>query len=119
LNSGTLTDVARSDNTASHIGTGIPTVTSFDGAAGTGILWFTTRDGDLNAYRAIPVSKLTLHLSAIITPTEAECEIDGVLQRINLPTGIKSAKFQRPAFGNGRVYVSTSNGHIACFGKKP
>ncbi|KAH8153854.1 uncharacterized protein LAJ45_01621 [Morchella importuna] len=97
---GTLTDVARSDNTASHIGTGIPTVTSFDGAAGTGILWFTTRDGDLNAYRAIPVN--------------------GVLQRINLPTsGIKSAKFQRPAFGNGRVYVSTSDGNIVCFGKKP
>lgn len=96
---GTFTDVARSDDTASNIGTGIPTVTSLDGTAGTGIVWFTTRDGDLNAYRAIPVS--------------------GVLQRINLPTGIKSSKFQRPAFGDGRVYVSTSTGHIACFGKKP
>lgn len=43
---------------------------------------------------------------------------DGKLEKIILPTGIKSTKFQRPAFGNGRVYMSTSTGHIACYGKK-
>lgn len=49
----------------------------------------------------------------------AEVELDGKLEKINSLVGIKSAKFQRPAFGNGRVYISTSTGHIACYGKKP
>lgn len=43
---------------------------------------------------------------------------DGKLEKITLTAGIKSSKFQRPAFGNGRVYVSTSTGHIACYGQK-
>lgn len=55
-----MSEVAQSsDTTPSYIGTGAPTVTSMDGLAGTGIVWITTRYGELNAYRAIPNSELT------------------------------------------------------------
>lgn len=54
-----MSEVAQSDDTIpSYIGTGVPTVTSMDGLSNTGIVWITSRDGELNAYRAIPVSEL-------------------------------------------------------------
>lgn len=54
-----MSEVAQSDDTIpSYIGTGAPTVTSMDGIAGTGIVWITSRDGELNAYRAVPASEL-------------------------------------------------------------
>lgn len=56
-----MLEVAQSDDTIpSYIGTGVPTVTSMDGVAGTGIVWVTARDGELNAYRAIPTSEFAL-----------------------------------------------------------
>lgn len=63
---GTMSEVAQSnDTTPSYVGTGAPTVTSMDGQNNTGIVWITSRDGELSAYSAIPVSRLT--------PSRAHC----------------------------------------------
>ena len=37
--------------------------------------------------------------------------------RIQLPPTPSVTKFQRPAFGDGRLYLSTSNGYIQCLGE--
>lgn len=114
-----MSEVAQSDDTTpSYVGTGAPTVTSMDGLSNTGIVWITSRDGELSAYRAIPVSELTPSRTLLTWQWVTDVKPDGKLERMILPTGIKSTKFQRPAFGNGRVYMSTSTGHIACYGKK-
>lgn len=80
------------DTSAARVGTGPATITSLNGQAGTGILWVVDPDAGLRAYNAVPVN--------------------GVMTKINLPASPSVSKFQRPAFGNGRYYISTSNGKI-------
>jgi hypothetical protein len=41
---------------------------------------------------------------------------NGVLKTINLPQTNGLNKFQRPAFGDGRLYVTDANGFIYCMG---
>jgi len=41
---------------------------------------------------------------------------NGVLKTINLPQTNGLNKFQRPAFGDGRLYVTDANGVIYCMG---
>jgi iron transport multicopper oxidase len=75
---------------------GIPTATSYKGQAGTGILWVTDPNAGLQAFNAVPVN--------------------GVLTQLSLPPTGGLNKFQRPAFGDGRLYVSDANGNVICLG---
>ncbi|KAH0545374.1 hypothetical protein FGG08_000515 [Glutinoglossum americanum] len=81
---------------AGRVGCGVPTITTFQGQAGTAILWLTDVDAGLRAWHAVPQN--------------------GVLKTINLPQTNGLNKFQRPAFGDGRVYVTDSNGVLYCMG---
>jgi iron transport multicopper oxidase len=83
-------------NGAGRVGIGVPTVTTYKGQAGTGILWVTDPNAGLQAFNAVPVG--------------------GVLTAISLPPTGGLNKFLRPAFGDGRLYVSDSNGNIMCLG---
>lgn len=88
-----FTYVAQSPDTASgRVGTGPATVTTLGGQAGTGILWIVDPDAGLRAYQAVPSG--------------------GTLNKIILPPSPAVSKYQRPGFGNGRYYISTSNGNI-------
>lgn len=80
------------DTAAGRPGTGPATVTTYQGQPGTGILWVIDPDSGLRAYNAVPVG--------------------GVMTKINLPITPGVSKYQRPAFGNGRYYLSTANGQI-------
>ncbi|CUS08575.1 unnamed protein product [Tuber aestivum] len=92
-----FTQVAQTDeNSAGRVGVGVPTITTFKGQAGTAILWIADVDGGLRAYRAVPEN--------------------GKMIRIQLPPTPSVSKFQRPSFGDGRLYLSTSNGYIQCLG---
>jgi iron transport multicopper oxidase len=84
-------------NGAGRVGIGIPTITSYQGQAGTGILWVTDPSNGLQAFNAVP-------------------DNTGTLTPIPLPATGGLNKFQRPAFGDGRVYVSDVNGHVYCLG---
>ncbi|KAL8742728.1 MAG: hypothetical protein Q9190_004833 [Brigantiaea leucoxantha] len=84
------------DVSAGRVGVGVPTITSYKGQAGTGILWVTDVDAGLKAYKAVPQN--------------------GVLVRINIPPTGGLNKFQRPAFGDGRLYVTDSKGRLLCLG---
>ncbi|KAJ8066890.1 hypothetical protein OCU04_004276 [Sclerotinia nivalis] len=75
---------------------GIPTTTTYKGQAGTGILWISDPNAGLKAYNAVPVN--------------------GILTPISLPPTGGLNKFQRPAFGDGRLYVSDTNGNVICLG---
>lgn len=93
----TFTQVAQTtDSSAGRVGAGASTITTLGGEPGTGILWVTDVDAGVRAYQAVPVN--------------------GQMIKINLPTAPFVNKFQRPAFGNGRYYVSTSVGNILAFG---
>ncbi|TVY39827.1 hypothetical protein LOCC1_G004958 [Lachnellula occidentalis] len=83
-------------NSAGRVGIGVPTVTSYKGQAGTGILWISDPNLGLQAFNAVPVN--------------------GVLKSIPLAATGGLNKFQRPAFGDSRLYVSDNNGHIFCLG---
>ncbi|KAM3075142.1 hypothetical protein ACMFMF_005823 [Clarireedia jacksonii] len=83
-------------NSAGVVGIGIPTVTTYKGQAGTGILWVSDPNAGLKAFNAVPVN--------------------GILTPISLPPTGGLNKFQRPAFGNGRLYVSDTNGNVICLG---
>lgn len=80
------------DVSAARVGTGPATITTYKGQSGTGILWVVDPDAGLRAYNAVPNA--------------------GVMTKINLPASPAVSKFQRPAFGDGRYYVSTSRGQI-------
>jgi iron transport multicopper oxidase len=54
-------------------------------------------DAGLRAYYAVP-------------------QPDGSMKKINMPSTPAINKYQRPAFGDGRLYLSTSDGHIICLG---
>lgn len=80
------------DTSAGRPGSGSPTITTYKGQAGTGIVWIVDPDAGLRAYNAVPVN--------------------GVMTKINVPATPAVSKYQRPAFGDGRYYLSTSNGRI-------
>jgi hypothetical protein len=80
------------DTSAARVGTGPATVTTNNGEEGSAILWVVDPDAGLRAYNAVPV--------------------DGNMTKINLPASPAVSKYQRPAFGNGRYYISTSDGQI-------
>lgn len=80
------------DVSAGRVGTGSATITTYQGQAGTGILWVVDPDAGLRAYNAVPSN--------------------GQLIKLTLPPTPSVSKFQRPAFGDGRYYLSTSNGKI-------
>jgi iron transport multicopper oxidase len=84
-------------NGAGRVGIGLPTITTYKGQAGTGILWVTDPNNGLQAFNAVP-------------------DNTGTLTPIPLPATGGLNKFQRPAFGDGRVYVSDVNGHVYCLG---
>ncbi|KAF4630464.1 hypothetical protein G7Y89_g7678 [Cudoniella acicularis] len=83
-------------NGAGRVGIGPPTITTYKGQAGTGILWICDPIAGLVAFNAVPVN--------------------GVLTPITIPATGGLNKFLRPAFGDGRLYVSDSNGNIICLG---
>ncbi|KAF2492456.1 WSC-domain-containing protein [Lophium mytilinum] len=92
----TFTLVAQTtEKSPGAVGVGPATITSFNGKAGTGILWIVDTNG-LRAYNAAPVG--------------------GVMTRITLPAITNPSKFQRPTFGNGRYYMATLSGAIVGFG---
>lgn len=79
------------------LGVGHGTTTSFNGQAGTGLLWVSDVDGyNLRVYNAIPV--------------------DGKLQLIKTANIPGITKFSRPVFGDGRAYLGTTQGTLYCFG---
>ncbi|CAG8961012.1 hypothetical protein HYFRA_00002552 [Hymenoscyphus fraxineus] len=81
---------------AGRVGIGTPTITTNNNKPGTGILWITDPNAGVRAFHAVPVN--------------------GVLTQIPItPTGGLN-KFLRPAFGDGRLYVSDSNGNVICLG---
>ncbi|KAL8772354.1 MAG: hypothetical protein Q9194_004646 [Teloschistes cf. exilis] len=85
------------DSSAGRVGVGVPTVTTYKGQAGTGIVWVTDVEAGLKAYKAVPDSS-------------------GNLVRITIPPTGGLNKFQRPAFGDGRLYVTDSNARLICMG---
>lgn len=73
-------------------GKSVPTVTTNNGAPGTGIVWLTDVNKGLLAYNAVPVN--------------------GVLTPITLPVGAATGgltKYQRAVFGDGRIYTTKAN----------
>jgi hypothetical protein len=93
-----FTEAGRSkDNAAGRQGVGHISVTSLNGAPGSGILWVIDVDGvNLRAYGTVPVN--------------------GVLPTYALLNNVAQSKFSRPTFGNGKVYVTTHTGFITAFG---
>lgn len=85
------------ESSAGRVGIGVPTVTSYQGKAGTGILWLTDPDAGLRAWYAVPGP-------------------DGKLKSIKMPQVSGINKFQRPAFGDTRLYITDSNGNLYCIG---
>ena len=85
------------ETSAGRVGVGIPTVTSFQGQPGTGILWMADPDAGLRAWNAVPGP-------------------DGYLTTIPLPAVNGLNKFQRPAFGDARLYITDANGVLYCLG---
>jgi hypothetical protein len=79
-----------------RVGVGIPTITTLNNQPGTAILWMTDPDAGIRAWYAVPQN--------------------GVLVNIPLPQIGGANKFQRPAFGDGRVYTTDSNGILYCLG---
>ena len=88
---------ATTETSAGRVGAGIPTITTYQGKAGTAILWMCDPDAGLRAWYAVP-------------------KADGTMKRINLPQVNGLNKFQRPAFGDTRLYVTDSQGAIYCLG---
>ena len=85
------------ETSAGRVGVGIPTITTNQGKEGTAILWMCDPDAGLRAWYAVP-------------------QADGFLKRINLPQVNGLNKFQRPAFGDTRLYVTDPNGGLYCLG---
>ncbi|KAI4123034.1 MAG: hypothetical protein LQ338_005480 [Usnochroma carphineum] len=85
------------DSSGGGVGVGVPTVTTYKGQPGTGIVWVTDVDGGLKAYKAVPDSS-------------------GNLVKMNIPPTGGLNKFQRPAFGDGRLYVTDNNNRLICMG---
>lgn len=88
---------ATPETSAGRVGVGIPTVTSLSGKSGTAILWMTDPDAGLRAWYAVP-------------------DPNGVLKSIKMPQVNGLNKFQRPGFGDTRLYVTDANGVLYCLG---
>jgi WSC domain len=92
-----FTQVAETaESSTGRVGVGVPTITSLNGEPGTAILWMCDPDAGLRAWFAVPN--------------------EGVMTGIPLPQVGGLNKFQRPAFGNGKVYVTDANGNLYCLG---
>ncbi|KAL8830675.1 MAG: hypothetical protein Q9170_005627, partial [Blastenia crenularia] len=85
------------ETSAGRVGVGIPVITTNQGKEGTAILWMCDPDAGLRAWYAVPGS-------------------DGLLKRINIPQVNGLNKFQRPAFGDSRLYVTDAQGTLYCLG---
>ena len=85
------------ETSAGRVGVGIPTITSYGGQIGTGILWMCDPDAGLRAWYAVPGA-------------------DGNLKSITMPQVNGLNKFQRPVFGDSRLYVTDANGVLYCLG---
>lgn len=85
------------ETSAGRVGVGIPTITTAQGKEGTAILWMCDPDAGLRAWYAVP-------------------QADGFLKPINLPQVNGLNKFQRPVFGDSRLYVTDPNGGLYCLG---
>lgn len=93
-----FTKVADSPEKNAYIlGVGHGTTTSLNDQPGTGLVWVSdVENSNLRIYNAVPVNgQLTLIKSFVIPGT---------------------TKFQRPVFGDGRVYMSTTQGLFYGFG---
>ena len=88
---------ATAESSAGRVGTGIPTITSLHGQEGTAILWMCDPDAGLRAWYAVPQS-------------------DGSMKSIKLPQVNGLNKFQRPVFGDTRLYVTDATGTLYCLG---
>ncbi|KAJ3314470.1 hypothetical protein HDU76_002415 [Blyttiomyces sp. JEL0837] len=83
-----------------RFGVGSPQVSSLNGIAGTGIVWFMDYSGTLFAYSAVP-------------------NADGTINKLfsdSLNGNYPYNKFTAPAIGNGKVYVASSDGRLVCYG---
>ena len=85
------------ETSAGRVGVGVPTITSYKNQPGTSILWMCDPDAGLRAWYGVPGS-------------------DGFLKTINLPQVNGLNKFQRPAFGDTRLYVTDTTGTLYCLG---
>lgn len=82
---------------AGRVGVGQMTVTSTEGQPGTGIVWITDVTDGLRAFKAIPEN--------------------GEMIEVPLPRPLRGAnKFQRPVFGDGRVYFQAQGHRLFCLG---
>ncbi|KAI5784974.1 WSC domain-containing protein [Peziza echinospora] len=93
-----FTQVAETlEKTAYVLGVGHGTSTSLQNRPGTGLYWVSDIQGlNLRVYNAVPVGgRLQL------------------VKGLNIPGQVK---FSRPSFGNGRVYLTTSNGYLIMVG---
>jgi hypothetical protein len=87
------------DLNAYILGVGHGTTTSLNGQEGTGLLWKSDVEGqNLRIYDPIP-------------PNDG-----GPLKRLNAFNIPGVTKFTRPVFGDGRVYIGTTQGYIYGFG---
>jgi outer membrane protein assembly factor BamB len=85
------------DSNAQILGTGHGTVSSLSGQAETGLLWTSDVQGEnLRVYNALPVN--------------------GKLKKIRFFNVPGVTKFSRPVFGNGIVYLATTEGTLYAFG---
>ncbi|KAH8801520.1 WSC domain-containing protein [Xylogone sp. PMI_703] len=79
------------------LGVGHGTVTSLNGEPGTGLVWVSDVEGyNLRIYNAIPENGLMKMINAFNVPG--------------------TTKFTRPVFGDGRVYMGTTQGYFYGFG---
>lgn len=93
-----FTQVAQSlEKTAYILGVGHGTTTSLNGQPGSGLYWVTDIQGlNLRIYKAVPENGVLV-----------------LLKGMNIPGQIK---FSRPSFGDGRAYLTTSDGYLVAVG---
>ncbi|CZR61363.1 uncharacterized protein PAC_11259 [Phialocephala subalpina] len=93
-----FTKVADSPTKNAYVlGVGHGTTTSLNGQPGTGLVWTSDVDGqNLRVYNAIPVDGQMVQIAGF-----------------NIPG---TTKFTRPVFGDGRVYMGTTQGFFYGFG---
>jgi len=75
---------------------GAPTTTSYKGQPGSGITWIADNAAGLRAFKSVPVN--------------------GKLIELPIPPTGGCNKFARPAFGDGKVYITNSQGTLICMG---
>ncbi|EFX02197.1 legume lectin domain containing protein [Grosmannia clavigera kw1407] len=85
------------ENNAYTLGVSHGTVTSLDGQEGTGLLWTCDVQGNnLRIYNAVPDGDLLTEIKSFSVPG--------------------TTKFTRAVFGDGRVYMGTTQGYVYGFG---